>query len=488
MTLAEQIAQFRASILAQQARRDAIIQAALDAARVNTVDELAEDAQCASDIDAATQHIARLEAHQQSVAVRAQAPQLSVSLTHDTLPTQAAPVQAAATQRPPAQLPSRQQAPAIITTGNAPDAFQGQTFTRIAIAKMLGKMHGMDPRVIAEHRWGKTNPIIVKMLDPNYQMFRAANEVAGGGEKSGSWGAELVQADTRYTGDFIEFLYGLTVFDQLALRPVPANVVIKGQDGGSTGYWVGEGLSIPATNADFSTVTLSPLKVAALAAISKELLRDSTPAAEALVRDSLAEASAQIIDTTFLGTAAASAGVKPAGIFNGVTPVSSVGTDAFAVRDDVATLVNKFITTKNATNLVWVMHPSTALTLSLMRTSLGITEFPGITAQGGTFFGFPVVLGNNVGAAVLALVRPSDIYKIGDSGVTVDTSAEASIEMASDPTGALLVPTGASKQPVSMFQSDSVAIKVVRSVNYAKRRAGAAQFVDDANYNINSGS
>lgn len=489
MTLAEQIAQFRAKIIAAQARRDELIQAALDGARVNTAEELTEDEAAAAEIEAATAHIARLEAHQVSIAARAVAPQLAVTLVHDTSnpQTPAVATQAAASGRPPKHLASSQ-APAVQTSGVTPDAFQGQTFTRIAIAKMVGKMQGIDPRVVAEHRWGKQNPLIVKLLDPAYQMFKAANEVAGGGEKTGSWGAELVTPDNRYTGDFIEYLNGLTVFDKLSLRPVPAHVNIKGQDGASTGYWVGEGLAIPVTNADFMNVTLVPLKVAALAAISKELLRDSTPAAEALIRDSLAEASAQVLDTTFLGTAAATANVKPAGIFNGVSAVSSAGDDAFAVRTDVSALVNKFITTKNATNLVWVMHPSMALTLSMMRTSLGITEFQGITPQGGTFFGFPVVLGDNVSSSALILLRPSDIYKIGDTGVAVDTSTDATIEMASDPTGALLVPTAASKQPVNMFQNDSVAIKVVRSINYAKRRAGAAQYVDDAAYNINSGS
>ena len=44
---------------------------------------------------------------------------------------------------------------------------------------------------------------------------------------------------------------------------------------------------------DFSTVSLTPQKVAAIAVVSNELLRDSSPSAEMLVRDALAEASAQ---------------------------------------------------------------------------------------------------------------------------------------------------------------------------------------------------
>lgn len=497
MTLAEQIAQWRALIAARAARRNELMQAAIDANRVNTTAELEEDAAAEAEIEAAEQHVTRLEAHQARLAVTAQAPQTTAASTAQTTITSVAAESAQTTttinaatparaSRPPMQF-SGKQTHAIIVHGNKEDQFLGQSFTRLAIAQMVSKMSGIPAEVVAQERWGKTNPVLAKLLDPTYRM-RAANEVAGGGTKSGDWGAELVTIDNRYQGDFIEFLYSKTVFDKLGLRPAPANINIKGQDGAHVGYWVGEGKAIPVSPGDFMNVDLKPLKVAALTAISKELLRDSTPSAEALIRDSLAEASSQIIDTTFLGTAAATANVKPAGIFNGVSAVSSSGVDAAAVRADVAALVTKFITTKNATQLKWVMNPATALTLSLMYTSLGVREFPDITIEGGTFFGFPVIVGDNVSSSYLILVRPSDIYHIGDSGVQVDTSSEATIEMSSAPTGDLLAPTAASQAQVSMFQNDSVAIKVIRSTNYQKRRSGAAQFVDDVAYEINPAS
>ena len=134
------------------------------------------------------------------------------------------------------------------------------------------------------------------------QQIRA---VAGHGAGSGEAGAELVQADARFTGDFISYLYAQTVYNRLGLREVPANVTIKGQDGAATGYWVGESKGIPASKADFSTVSLTPLKVAALAVASMELLRDSTPAAEQLIRDALVAAAAQRIDATFVSATAA---------------------------------------------------------------------------------------------------------------------------------------------------------------------------------------
>ena len=74
------------------------------------------------------------------------------------------------------------------------------------IAKALANLEQNTAGNVAQARWGKSNPTLVRLIK--------ANEVAGGGSGSGEWGAELVQADTRYTGDFITMLQNTTVYDQ----------------------------------------------------------------------------------------------------------------------------------------------------------------------------------------------------------------------------------------------------------------------------------
>ncbi len=362
--------------------------------------------------------------------------------------------------------------PAIVIKGDADDAFEGQSYTRMVIAKTLARLDGISADGIAQQRWGKSNPKLV-------QIVRAA--VAGGGTESGEWGAELAQADTRYTGDFIDYLYAQTIFDRLPLREIPANVHIKGQDGAATAYWVGQSKSIPVTKADFSDVTLTALKVAAIAVISKELLRDSSPSAERLVRDALVEASAQRVDQTFLSASAAVANVSPAGILNGLTAGTSAGNDIADVITDVKALYAGFIAANNATGLQYVTTQSLAKSLGLMQHTLGNFAFPGLSATGGTLLGDPLVAGGNVGAGDLILLKPSDIYKIGDRGVEVSLSTEAAIQMDDAPNGASDTPT-AHTGVVSMFQTESVAIKVVRPLNYAKRRASAVAYIGNADY------
>ena len=86
------------------------------------------------------------------------------------------------------------------------------------------------------------------------------------------------------------------------------------------------------SKADASDVELTPLKVGAIAVSSKELILDSQPSAEMWIRDCIAEASAQRVDTTFLGTGAAVAGVSPAGILNGLVALPFVPTCCRCMR------------------------------------------------------------------------------------------------------------------------------------------------------------
>jgi ATP-dependent protease ClpP protease subunit len=354
------------------------------------------------------------------------------------------------------------------------EKFKGQNWTRKVIAMALAHNHHVSPVDIAQARWGKTNPTLVECI-------RMA-AVPGGGSDSGEWGAELVQSDQRYTGDFIEFLYAMTVFDQLPLREIPAHVTVKGTDGAATGYWVGQSKGIPATQGSASSVSLTPLKVAALAVVSNELLADSSPAAETWVRDLLAEAMSQRVDQTFLSTTAASAGVSPAGILNGVTAKTSAGATADNIRSDIEALMADFITARHVGGLTFVTTRGLGLALQLIRNSLGFPEFPGAMLSGGTLEGMRLVTGDNVSTGDFILLDPREIWKIGDTGIQVAISREATIEQDSAPQGATDTPVAASANLTNMFQEDSTAIRLIRRINFQKRRTTAVSFVGDAGY------
>ena len=371
--------------------------------------------------------------------------------------------------------------PTILVRKEDPtDKFQGQSFTRMLMAKALAHLeskdegHSIRPSAVAEKLWGKSHPKLVSVMK--------ANEVAGGGTGSGEWGAELVQVNTMYTGDFISYLYSKTVFDRLPLREVPARVTIKGQDGAATGFWIGESKAIKVTTGDFSNVNTTPYKVAAITQFSKELLEDSSPSVEMLMRDSLEEALRQRIDSTFLSTSNVSNGVSPAGILYNLSIGASNGPDAQSARTDYRALIANFITAKNVGGLYWVTTPTLGVGLGSMVNALGQPEFPSVNVDGGTYMGYPMITGDNVGSGDFILLKPSDIWKIGDSGIRVQVSDTAMLESSSAPSGAADTPTAADQALTSMFQTDSVAIKVTRRISFGLRRSTAVAYIGDAAY------
>jgi HK97 family phage major capsid protein len=389
-------------------------------------------------------------------------------------------------------------APAVLTrTTQAQrngDKFKGQSFARYVLALAAARLRNTSVENVMADRFGQTRPELVRLakiwnakgvagvLEQAAQRIQAS-DIAGGGTGSGDWGHELVQADGQYAGDFIDLLRAKTVFDQLPLTVVPANVTIKGQDGTGTAYFVGEHKAIPMSAQDYSAVTLTPLKIGALTALSIELVEDSTPDAEQLATNSLVKDCAQLLDSRFFSTTAASAGVSPAGMLNGVSAVgASAGTGLNGLITDTEALIQAFITAKNTGGLHWVSLPGVARKIADFRNLMGQRVFDTLTEEGGTYDGKPYHTTDNAGAGDLILMKPSDVYKIGDQGLSVDVSTEATLEFGNAPTGAGDTPTDMSENPVSLFQAGMIGIRVMRRINWAKRRSGAVQFIDDTAY------
>ena len=133
------------------------------------------------------------------------------------------------------------------------------------------------------------------------------------------------------------------------------------------------------------------------------------------------------------------------------------------------------------TSAVYVTTPSIALALSLMTNSLGTAmQFPDVSIRGGSIRGVPVIISNYVPAGLVVLVFASEIWFSDDGVVTVDASTQASIQMMDNPTNDSGVPTHTSM--VSMFQTDSVALRAERFINWTKRRSTAVAVLQDVSW------
>jgi HK97 family phage major capsid protein/HK97 family phage prohead protease len=325
-----------------------------------------------------------------------------------------------------------------------------------------------------------------------HHVLKAA--VAAGTTTDVNWAGSLVQYQD-FAGDFINFLRPATIIGKFgtngipSLNKVPFNIRVAGQTSGGSGYWVGEGKPKPLTKFDFTTITMTWAKVANIAVLTEEEVRFSSPSAEAKVRDALAEALIERLDRDFVDPAKALvAGVSPASITNGVTPIAASGTDADAVKRDFAALMGSFVASNiSPTDVVLIMSGTTAMNISLMFNALGNRDFPDISLNGGTLLGIPVIVSQYLAAGgspptgLVILVNAKDIYLADDGQVVIDASREASVEMLD---GTLLqnatVGTGASL--VSLWQSNLLGLKAERFINWKKRRAGAVAYINNAAY------
>lgn len=319
-------------------------------------------------------------------------------------------------------------------------------------------------------------------------MQQKAN-VNAGTTLDSTWAAPLVDYQ-NFAGDFVEFLRPQTIIGKFGsggipgLRRIPFNVRITGQTSGGSGYWVGEGAPKPLTKFDFNAVELRWAKVANIAVLTEELMRFSNPSAERLVRDALAAALVERLDIDFIDPdKAAVANVSPASITNGVSPISAAGSSDDAIRNAIKALWAPFISANNPpSSAVYIMSASRALSLSLRFDALGNRSFPGISINGGTFLGIPVIVSeyvkNDGGSAgdLVILANASDIWLADDGQVTIDASREASLQMDDAPSNNSA--TGTESQVVSMFQTNSVALRAERYINWAKRRTSAVQYLD----------
>ncbi|MES1947433.1 peptidase U35 phage prohead HK97 [Salinisphaera sp. C84B14] len=371
------------------------------------------------------------------------------------------------------------------TARNTQKLDKGIVFARAARCLALGSMEHRSALEIARERYNDRDDVLATTKS---LMTKAAVEPATTG--NATWAGNLVSDEGAAFADFIDYLRPRTIIGQFgtdgrpALRNVPFRAPLVGQTNGGSAGWVGEAKAKPVTSFGFSRTTLAPLKAASIAVASMEVVRDSSPAADALIRDSLADALAERLDRDFIDPAnAGTADVKPASITNGVTGTTASGTDVNGVLADLKAMYQTFIAANNApTSGVFIMDGTTALALSLMLNAYDQPAFPGMTMQGGILSGLPAIVSNYVPLSKttapvehqIFLVNASDIYYATEGGVDVSMSTEASLEMDDAPTG--------SGSLVSLWQQNLVGFRVEQTVNWAKRRDNVVARIKGATY------
>ncbi|MCP5231514.1 MAG: phage major capsid protein [Zoogloeaceae bacterium] len=157
-------------------------------------------------------------------------------------------------------------------------------------------------------------------------------------------GGNMVSSGENITGSFIELLREKSLANRLGVTKLPGlrgDAAIPSQTGPGTAYWIDtEITSIPESNPTIGQVKMKPKVVGAYTEVSRLLLQQSNPRADAIIMNSLAKDVGRAVDIALIngdGT-----GGEPYGLL--LAPGAALGSfdgttiDHAAILDAVADL------------------------------------------------------------------------------------------------------------------------------------------------------
>lgn len=357
-----------------------------------------------------------------------------------------------------AKMTADPQPPLIQRTG-AP----GEAFCKYVVAIATAAYKKVRPEDIAR---GWKDEALAKAIEQGRE--KALSTVAGAD------GGYIVPP--QFSTDIIEFLRPMSIVRALGplVIPMPTGTVrIPKLTGGSAASYIGENQNLPNTQPTFGQVVLTFKKLAALVPISNDLLRYSSPGADAIVRDDLVRAMAQRENQAFIrddGTASTPKGLRYWTLAaNALTSAGTWATLANIVTDMGALI----LALKNAnvpmTRPAWLMNPTTWNRLMITQNTNGFFVFREEMMAGrlwGMPFGVSTQVPANVGTGAQSEIYLVDFADavIGESmNLVVDASMEAAYY------------DGANVQ--AAFSLDQTVIRAIMEHDFAMRRQESVAYV-----------
>lgn len=297
------------------------------------------------------------------------------------------------------------------------------------------------------------------------------------------WASELVQDGVS---QFVELIRPLTIYGQVpGLRlefadkgaiPLPTF-----EAGRLSGDFIAEGAPIPVKQGLVSSTSMGPNKLAVISSFTREMAQHSNPSIEALIRSAILADTAEVLDLRFTDNVAASA-VRPAGLQNAVSTGAgninaAIGTGTQQdILDDVKGVMSRMFAARAGTVGAWIMSPTTKLGLEFLQTALGTTAFPSVSS--GSFAGAPILTTDQIANNIVIAVASSAMAFGNDFSPEFKVSDQATLHM--EDTTPLAISTAGVPNVVaapvrSMFQTDSIALRMCWGLAWKQIRAGGVQ-------------
>jgi hypothetical protein len=225
--------------------------------------------------------------------------------------------------------------------------------------------------------------------------------------------------------------------------------------------FVAEGAAIPVKQFVASGPTLSPYKLATIVTLSGELFEHSQ--AEMLLRAALTESVALGLDRKLFSADAAVAATSPAGLLNGIAALTATAAGAGAMAGDLNKILTAIAPVAGAGFFV-VAAPAqaTALQIGFAR------EIPNVMASAALTAGTVIAVASRAFVSIFETPRIDTAF---EALVHEDTAATA-ISTA----GAIAAPTR------SLFQTNSVGLRMITPCSWALRATGAVAWVQSVNW------
>jgi HK97 family phage major capsid protein len=299
------------------------------------------------------------------------------------------------------------------------------------------------------------------------------------------WADSLVQTTI---GDFIQGLVPKAVFSQLSKLGDSFTfgrngaVLLPSRNTAATvsGAFVGVGLPIPVKQGQFLPITLTPKKMAVITTVTRELTLHSVPTIESVLKAAILDDTSVALDVVLLDTNAATA-VRPAGLRSVTKITASVTTTIVGFIADLKAMISAFITGTrgNFRNPVWIMNPVDVLAAQLLPTTGGADYFFQTQLSQGMLLGIPIIQSTNVTADTMILTDGADfVVSTGDTP-EFEIADQMALHMEDTAPAGITGPGAVFASPVrSMWQTDSIAIKMHLPINFSMRRLGVTQWTD----------
>jgi HK97 family phage major capsid protein/HK97 family phage prohead protease len=253
------------------------------------------------------------------------------------------------------------------------------------------------------------------------------------------------------------------------------------------GSFVGQGNPIPVRQGGFTATTLTPKKMAVISTFSREMAEHSSPQIEPVIRQAIVEDTSVAIDAILLDNVAATA-IRPAGLRAGVAAITATtGGGLNALVGDIKALVGALTTSTNGhlRDPVWIMNPAQVISIGLQTNAQGMFIFQEQIAAG-RFMGYPLITSTTVTAGMVILVDAADFFSATGDAPMFAVSDQATLHM--EDTNPLPIATGAQGSGVlatptrSLWQTDSIGIRMVMDLNWALRRTGVVAWTQSVTW------